>query len=243
MALLISDVPGDDPSVIASGPTVADPTSVADARAVLGKYAIEAPSAVAAHLERAGDETPKPGDPRLGRAETRVIATPAASLEAAASVARAAGIEPDILGDSLEGEARAVGAAHADLVRQALASGAALPRVILSGGETTVTIRGQGRGGPNSEYLLALAIGLDGLAGVHAIACDSDGIDGSEDNAGATIAPDTLACAAALGLDAQAYLDDNDAHGFFAALDDLVISGPTFTNVNDIRAILLMPGP
>ena len=242
VALLISDVPGDDPAVIASGPTVADPTSFADARAVLDKYAIAAPAAVVRRLAGAGDETPKPGDPRLMRAETHIVAAPAAALEAAANLARAVGVEPDMLGDSLEGEARVVGAAHAKLVRRALASGSALPRVILSGGETTVTIWGQGRGGPNSEYLLALAIALDGLAGVHAIACDSDGIDGSEDNAGAIIAPDTLARARAAGLDAHARLDDNDAHGFFAGLGDLVVSGPTLTNVNDIRAILLTPG-
>ncbi|MFP6740525.1 MAG: glycerate kinase [Alphaproteobacteria bacterium] len=236
VALLISDVPGDDPSVIASGPTVADPTTLADARAVLEKYAIDAPATVAAQLANDDSETPKPGDPRLACAETRLVATPLASLEAAARIARDAGVTPDIIGDALEGEARDLAANHADLARQAAD---ASPRVILSGGETTVTMTGSGRGGRNSEYLLALAIALDGLRGVHAIACDTDGIDGSEDNAGAIITPDTLARANAAGLDAQAYLDNNDAYGFFETLGDLVISGPTLTNVNDFRAILI----
>jgi glycerate 2-kinase len=237
VALLISDVPGDDPSVIASGPTVPDPTTLADARAVLEKYAIDAPVAVIAQLADDDGETPKPGDPRLARAETRLIATPLASLEAAARIARAARITPEIIGDALEGEARDLAAAHADLARQGTNT---LPRVILSGGETTVTMTGTGRGGRNSEYLLALAISLDGRPGVHAIACDTDGIDGSEDNAGAIITPDTLARATAAGLDARAYLDNNDAYGFFEALGDLVISGPTLTNVNDFRAMLVM---
>lgn len=236
VALLISDVPGDDPSVIASGPTVPDPTTLADARAVLAKYAIDAPATVVAQLANDDGETPKPGDPRLARAETRLIATPLASLQAAAQIARAAGITPEIIGDALVGEARDLAAIHAGLARQAAN---ALPRVILSGGETTVTMTGNGRGGRNSEYLLALAIALDGLPGVHAIACDTDGIDGSEDNAGAVITPDTLARATAAGLDARAYLDNNDAYGFFEALGDLVISGPTLTNVNDFRAILV----
>ena len=242
VALLISDVPGDDPSVIASGPTVPDPTTLADARAVLEKYAIDAPAPVTDHLARGGSETPKPGDPRLAQAETRLIATPMASLEAAAQAARDAGVTPEIIGDALEGEARDLGAAHGAQVRQAMARdiGAGPPRVILSGGETTVTMTGHGRGGRNSEYLLALAIALDGLAGVHAIACDTDGIDGSENNAGAVIAPDTLARAAAAGLDARAFLDDNDAYGFFHVLGDLIVSGPTLTNVNDFRAILIL---
>ena len=237
VALLISDVPGDDPSVIASGPTVPDPTTLADARAVLEKYAIHAPATVVARLTDDSGETPKPGDPRLARAETRLIATPLASLEAAARIAWAAGITPEIIGDALEGEARDLAAAHADLARQA-ANGS--PRVILSGGETTVTMTGGGRGGRNSEYLLALAIALDGRPGVHAIACDTVGIDGSEDNAGAVITPDTLARAGAAGLDARAYLDNNDAYGFFEVLGDLIISGPTLTNVNDFRAILVV---
>ena len=240
VSLLISDVPGDDPAVIASGPTVADPTSFADARAVLDKYAIAAPAAVREHLAAAADETPKPGDPRLENSEVHLIATPGASLAHAAADARAAGVEPLILGDSLEGEARELGALHGAMARSRLDDG---PLVILSGGETTVTLteaglRG-GRGGRNTEYLLALAIALDGAPGVHAIACDTDGIDGSEDNAGALIAPDSLARAKAAGLDPRARLADNDAYGFFQALGDLVITGPTLTNVNDFRALLI----
>jgi len=238
VALLISDVPGDDPSIIASGPTVADPSRFADALAVLDKYGIETP--LRGFLEAADDETPKPGDPRLARAETRLIARPADALDAAAAAARAAGYTPHVLGDSLEGEAREAGTKHAELARQAVASGRTA--AIISGGEFTVTIKGAGRGGPNAEYALALALALDGLAGVHAIACDTDGIDGSEDNAGAVIGPETLTRAAALGIDARARLADNDAYGFFEALGDLVVSGPTLTNVNDFRCILICPG-
>ncbi len=236
VALLISDVPGDDPSVIASGPTVADPTRFADARAVLAKYGIDPPAPVAARLQGEPDETPKPGDPRLARCEARLIATPQAALNAAAARAREAGFAPRILGDSLEGEARALGREHAAIARRANA-----PCAILSGGETTVTVRGRGRGGPNAEYLLSLAIALDGRPGIYAIACDTDGIDGSEDNAGAIVTPDTLARAKAAGLDARARLADNDAYGFFAALGDLVVTGPTLTNVNDFRAVLVTP--
>ncbi len=236
VSLLISDVPGDDPSVIASGPTVADPTTFADARAVLEKYAIAAPATVAAHLAAAADETPKPGDPRLAASQVHLIATPGAALGQAAARARAAGVEPVILGDSVEGEARELGAFHGALARGRLDDA---PLVILSGGETTVTVTGAGRGGRNAEYLLALAIALDGAPGVHAIACDTDGIDGSEDNAGAIIAPDSLKRARAAGLDARARLDANDAYGFFQALGDLVVTGPTLTNVNDFRAILI----
>jgi glycerate 2-kinase len=241
VTLMISDVPGDDPAVVASGPTVADPTTFADARAVLARYGIEEPAAVLRHLEAAADETPKPGDPRLANAEARFIATPAQSLEAAAAVARAAGVTPLVLGDSIEGEARAVGRAQAALARRAQDSGdpAAAPCVLLSGGETTVQVRGGGRGGRNAEYLLALTLALDGRDGIWAIACDTDGIDGTEDNAGALAAPDSLRRAAALGLDAAALLNGNDAYGFFAGLDDLVVTGPTLTNVNDFRAILV----
>jgi hydroxypyruvate reductase len=244
VALAISDVPGDDPSVIASGPTVADPTRFADARAVLGKYGIEPPPAVARRFAEATDETPKPDDPRLARAETILIATPREALDAAAECARAGGMAALILGDAIEGEAREIGREHAEIARRAARDGGpvAPPCVILSGGETTVTVRGAGRGGRNAEYLLALAIALDGLGGCHAIACDTDGIDGSEDNAGAFVAPDTLARAAALGLDARAMLADNDAYGFFDALGDLIVTGPTLTNVNDFRAILLTGG-
>ncbi|HSW11811.1 MAG TPA: glycerate kinase [Solimonas sp.] len=241
LTLLISDVPGDDPADIASGPTVADPGCAADALAVLQRYRIAVPAAVLEHLRRGAGETPKPGDPRLARSEVRMLATPWQSLEAAAAVARAAGITPLILGDALEGESRELARTQAGRVRQVLQQGQPLPApcVLLSGGETTVTLRGRGRGGRNAEFALALAVALDGEAGVHAIACDTDGIDGSEDNAGAVIGPDTLARAAAAGLDAAAMLDDNDAWGFFDKLGDLVMTGPTLTNVNDFRAILI----
>lgn len=234
VTLAISDVPGDDPAVIASGPTVADPTTFADASAILECYAIDAPSVVADHLRAAVDETPKPGDRRLAAAETILVATPGEALEAAAGVARTAGYEPVILGDAIEGEAREVAAEQA---RRAL--GTPPGHVLLSGGETTVTVRGRGRGGRNCEYLLALALALGGDPGVWAIACDTDGIDGTQDNAGALLSPDTLVRAAAIGLDAGAYLADNDGYGFFSALGDLVVTGPTFTNVNDFRAVLV----
>lgn len=241
VSLLISDVPGDDPAVIASGPTVPDPTTFADALAILDKYRIDAPAAVRAHLEAAADETPKPGDPRLAHCETRMIARPQASLEAAAAAAREAGVTPVILGDSLEGEAREVAQVMAGIARQVARFGqpAPAPCVLLSGGETTVTLRGQGRGGRNAEFLLALTVALEGAAGIHAIACDTDGIDGSEDNAGAVCGPDSLERAAAAGLDAKAMLADNDGYGFFSGLGDLVMTGPTLTNVNDFRAILV----
>jgi glycerate 2-kinase len=242
MALLISDVPGDDPSVIASGPTVADPTTFADAQAVLAKYGIAEPEAALAHLRSGAEETPKPGDPRLARAETILVARPQRSLEAAAEVARRAGVMPVILGDAIEGEAREVAKVMAGIAAQVRRHGqpAAPPAVLLSGGETTVTVRGHGRGGRNAEFLLALAIALDGAPGTHAIACDTDGVDGSEDNAGAILTDGTLARAAGLGLDAKARLADNDGYGFFAELGDLVVTGPTLTNVNDFRAVLIM---
>jgi hydroxypyruvate reductase len=244
VTLMISDVPGDDPAVIASGPTVADPTTFADARAVLAKYAIAPPAAAAAHLAAAAEETPKPGDVRLARSRAVTIATPQGALEAAAAVAEAAGYRALILGDSVEGEAREVALVHAALARQVALHGqpAPPPCALLTGGETTVSVRGSGRGGRNAEFLLALALALDGLAGVHALACDTDGIDGSEDNAGALCGPDTLARAAAAGVDARALLANNDAYGFFAALDDLVVTGPTLTNVNDFRAVLVSGG-
>ena len=236
VSLIISDVPGDDPATIASGPTVPDATSLADARAILKKYGIVPPPAVAEHLDRPNSETPKPGDPRFAHVDNRVIATAKGSLEAAAAVARQAGITPILLGDAIEGEARAVAAAQARLAIAQMA-----PCVLISGGETSVTVRGTGRGGRNAEYLLALAIALDGHEGIHAIACDTDGIDGTEDNAGARLAPDSLARARGLGLDARAMLDENDGYGFFSILGDLVVTGPTRTNVNDFRAILVMP--
>jgi glycerate 2-kinase len=241
VTLMISDVPNDDPAVIASGPTVADPTTAADALAILAKYRIDGPPSVLAHLRRGDDETPKPGDERLARVDNRIIATPLQSLEAAAAIARAAGIAPLILSDSIEGEARDVALVHAAIVRHCARHGqpGAPPCAILSGGETTVTVRGTGRGGRNAEFLLALAVALDGLPGIDALAADTDGIDGTEDNAGAVLAPDSLARAAARGVSAKALLADNDGYGFFSALDDLVVTGPTFTNVNDFRAILV----
>jgi hydroxypyruvate reductase len=243
VTLAISDVPGDDPAVIASGPSVPDPTSFTDARAILAKYAITPPPAVAAILEAAREETPKPGDPRLAGAELRLIARPQDALEAAAEAARRLGVAPLILGDAIEGEAREVAKVMAAIAKQAARHGqpAAPPCVLLSGGETTVTVRGKGRGGRNAEFLLALAVALEGHGGIHAIACDTDGIDGSEDNAGAVIGPDSLSRARAAGLDPKARLADNDAYGLFDGLGDLVTTGPTLTNVNDFRAILVLP--
>ena len=227
LALIVSDVTGDDPTHIASGPCAPDPTTIADAQAVLRKYGIAAPGPFS--------ETPKPGDPLFARVENRVIATARRSLDAAAAVFRAAEIAPVLLGDDITGEAREVARAMAKEALQVRR-----PAALISGGECTVTVRGQGgRGGRCAEFLLALAIALKGEPGVHGIAADTDGIDGSEDNAGALLAPDTLARAAANGIDAQRMLDANDSYGFFAALDDLVVTGPTRTNVNDYRAILL----
>jgi hydroxypyruvate reductase len=242
VSLLISDVPGDDPATIASGPTVADPTTFADARAILTKYGIDPSQAVRRHLAAEAEETPKPGDPRLARVENRLIARPQASLEAMAAAAREAGVTPVILGDAIEGEAREVAQVMAGIGQQVDRHGqpAPAPAVLLSGGETTVTVRGQGRGGRNLEFLLALAVALNGAGNIWALAGDSDGIDGSEDNAGAFVTPDSLARARAAGLDPLARLDDNDGYGFFQALDDLVITGPTLTNVNDLRAILVV---
>jgi len=241
ITLAISDVPGDDLSVIASGPTVGDATTLADVNTVLDKYAIDLPERVTRYLESGDGETPKPGDERLSRSETVLIATPAQALKAAAGVATEAGVTSEILGDAIEGEAREVAIEHARLAIQASDAGGG-PKLLLSGGELTVTIRGEGgRGGPNAEYALALAIALDGHPSIRAIACDTDGIDGSEDNAGAVIGPDTLAKAKSKGLDPQAFLDANDSYGFFQAINDLVVSGPTMTNVNDFRAILIEP--
>ena len=234
VSLLISDVAGDDPAVIGSGPTVPDPTTFADALAVLRKYGIAEPAALIRHLEGGAEETPKQGDPRLAEAETRMVATPAMALAAAAEAAREAGYEPVILGDALEGEARVLAREHAGLARDA-----APGTVLLSGGEATVTVTGAGRGGPNTEYALALALALDGAPGIFATACDTDGIDGTEDNAGALVTPDTLARARDAGEDAAARLAANDGYGFFAGLGDLVMTGPTLTNVNDFRAILV----
>jgi glycerate 2-kinase len=243
VTLTISDVPGDDPAVIASGPTVPDRTTFADAFAILEKYRITEPASVLEHLRAAKDETPKSNDPRLMGNQTHVIAAPQQSLEAAANVARQAGVTPLILGDSLEGEAREVAMVHAGIARQVLRHGqpVATPCVLLSGGETTVTVRGKGRGGRNAEFLLALAVALNGEPGVFALAGDTDGVDGTEDNAGAIATPDSLSRALALGLDAKSHLADNDGYSFFSALGDLVTTGPTLTNVNDFRAILITP--
>jgi len=243
VTLTISDVPGDDPAVIASGPTVPDRTTFADASAILEKYEIAEPVSVIEHLRAARDETPKPGDPRLAGTQVHLIATPQQSLEAAAEVARHAGIPPLILGDSLEGESRDVALVHAGIARQIVRHGqpASRPCVLLSGGETTVSVRGKGRGGRNVEFLLALALALNGEPGVFALAGDTDGVDGTEDNAGAVVTPDTLQRAAAGSLDAKAHLADNDGYSFFSGLGDLVKTGPTLTNVNDFRAILILP--
>lgn len=244
VSLIISDVPGDDPSVIASGPTVPDSTTLAQARDVLRRYNIDVPPAVAALLDDPANETPKPGDPVFARNALRMIAMPQASLEAAASVARAANVAPLILGDAIEGEAREVGRVMSGIARQVAthAQPAPAPCVLISGGETTVTVRGKGRGGRNVEFLLSLAVDLDGLPNVYAIAGDTDGVDGAEEVAGAMVSPDTLARAARLGLNARESLADNDGHGFFERLGDQVVTGPTFTNVNDFRAILISGG-
>ncbi|MCS0589785.1 glycerate kinase [Massilia norwichensis] len=241
VTLLISDVPGDQPCDIASGPTVGDPSTCEDALAIVKRYGIALPPAVREVLESGRGESVKPGDPRLARCETRMIATPQMALEAAAAVAREAGIAPYILGNAIEGEARDVGKAMAGIARQVAEYGQpfARPCVMLSGGETTVTVRGQGRGGRNVEFLLSLGLALDGCAGVHALAGDTDGVDGQEEIAGAVLAPDSLARAWALGIKPADALQNNDGHGFFGALGDSVVTGPTLTNVNDFRAILI----
>jgi hydroxypyruvate reductase len=240
VALMISDVPGDDPSIIASGPTVPDPSTNEDALGIIAKYAIEVPDSVT-HLLKTGEETPKPGDPRLAAIENIMIATPQASLEAAAAVARQAGVKPVILGDSIEGESRDVALVHAGIARQCALRGQpeAPPCVLISGGETTITLKGKGKGGRNTEFLLALAIALDRLPGIYALAGDTDGVDGSEDNAGAIVTPETLKRAEAAGLNAKAMLADNDPWTFFSGIGDLLMTGPTLTNVNDFRAILI----
>lgn len=245
-ALLISDVTGDDPAVIASGPFAADASTYADALAILARRQISAPASVQRHLLAgvAGEieETPKPGAACFSRVEHRIIANGRSALLAAADFFHAQGIRPVMLGDSYTGEAREVAQVFAALVREIRRHDNPWPPplVLLSGGETSVSVLGRGRGGRNTEFLLALALALQGLDGVHALAADTDGLDGTEDNAGALIAPDTLGRAASRGHDAAAHLADNDAYGFFAALDDLVLSGPTRTNVNDFRAILVL---
>ena len=242
VTLAISDVPGDDPAAIASGPTVPDPSSFEDARRIVARYGIDLPAPVRAHLEAAEDETPKPGDPRLARAEYRLIATPLMALQAAAREAEAMGLAPLILGDALEGEAREAGTLLAGIARSVAAHGhpVARPAVLLSGGETTVTLGGaKGAGGRNSECLLGLAASLAGHPGVWALMGDTDGIDGSMESAGAIAAPDTLARSRAAGVDPLAALQAHLSQDVFAALDDLVTTGPTLTNVNDFRAIIV----
>jgi glycerate 2-kinase len=241
VTLLISDVPGDNPMDIASGPTVPDPTTCADALSIIKRYGIDVPARVRALLESGESETIKPGDPRLAGIETRMIATPQMALEAAAHIAREAGFASHILGDSIEGEASDVGKVMAGIALQVAQRKQPFqpPCVLLSGGETTVTVRGEGRGGRNVEFLLSLAIALGGQPGIHAVAGDTDGVDGLEEIAGAFVAPDTLARAWAQGIKPRDALTENDGHGFFEALGDSMVTGPTLTNVNDFRAILL----
>ncbi|CBS89417.1 glycerate kinase type-2 family protein [Azospirillum lipoferum] len=241
VTLLISDVPGDNPMDIASGPTVVDPTTCADALAIIRRYGITVPAAVLDVLESGRGESIEPGDLRLAGAETRIVATPQMALEAAAAVAREAGYPVHILGDAIEGEARDVGKVMAGIALQVARRGQPFtaPCVLLSGGETTVTLRGAGRGGRNVEFLLSLGVALDGCPGVHALAGDTDGVDGVEEIAGATLGPDSLARAWGLGLRPKESLASNDGHGFFEALGDSIVTGPTLTNVNDFRAILI----
>jgi len=242
VTLLISDVPGDVPAVIGSGPTVPDESTFAGALAVIEKYGIKLPAAVEKYLADAREETPKPGTPVFDNTTLRFAGLPKVSLAAVADVAAKAGLAVLNLGDDLEGEARDVGFKHAELaleVQRGIASIKA-PAVLLSGGETTVTLKGNGGGGPNGEYALAMAIALNEAKDIHVLACDTDGIDGSEDNAGAMVTPETLATAGKLGLDASAYLENNDSYGFFERAGGLVITGPTCTNVNDFRAILVL---
>jgi hydroxypyruvate reductase len=239
--LLISDVPGDDPSVVGSGPTVADPTTFEDARNIIKKYGFDVPASVKSYLEKASDESVKPGDACMRNNEIAIIARPQDALEAAAAFARKHGVTPIILGHRIEGEAREVAKVLAGMAFQIADHNqpAPKPAVLISGGETTVTLTGKGRGGRNAEYLLSLLIALQGAPNIHAIACDTDGIDGSEDNAGAIIQPDSLARGAAKGMKATDYLSNNDAYGYFAGINNLIVTGPTRTNVNDFRAIVI----
>lgn len=237
LALMISDVPGDHPGDIASGPTVGNTGSARLALDTLDEWGVVPPASIKAYLEKGGDPV-LPDDPRLSRVENVIYAAPSQSLAAAASLAKTRGYDVELLGDAIEGEARDVAVDHARLARSA-----APGTLILSGGELTVTRRGDGIGGPNAEYALALSIALNGAPDIHAIACDTDGVDGAAEVAGAVIGPDTLAKARAAGIDPQSSLDRNDAHSFFAAIGDQVVPGPTLTNVNDFRAILVGPAP
>lgn len=237
LTLAISDVPGDEPSVIASGPTVADKSTRSEALAVLQRYAIAPPASVESWLRDPASESVKPGQLAPHKHRYRLIATPAQCLTAAKRMAEERGVEVIYMGDDLEGESRELAASQADLARSCLGKGR--PSLILSGGETTVTLRGKGRGGPNTEFLLGLANELQGQPGIYALAADTDGIDGSEDNAGAILHPESWQRAITLGLDARVLLNDNDSYSFFTALDDLLMTGPTLTNVNDFRAIYI----
>lgn len=237
LALMISDVPGDDMAFIGSGPTVGDASTPQDAEAIVRRWGVEVPPSVTQAL-KGQSRVISPGDPRLSRTQNRIYAAPAQSLAAAKVVAEAAGIRVVMLGDALEGEAKEVAA---DMAAQALALRSDGPVLLLSGGELTVTRRGSGIGGPNAEFCLALAIALQGAPGIHAVACDTDGVDGAAEVAGAVIGPQTLAKAAQMGIDPAAALANNDAHSFFAAIGDQVVTGPTLTNVNDFRAILILP--
>jgi hydroxypyruvate reductase len=241
VSLVVSDIPGDNPAFVASGPTVPDDASRRDALAIVEAYRLDLPAAVMAHLNSPAADAPKPDDPRFARNEVHVIASAAVSLDAAATEAMRQGIEAVILSDAIEGEAREVGGVHAAVAREVARRDRPFrkPVVILSGGETTVTIRGKGKGGRNSEFLLAFALGIDGADGIHALAADTDGIDGSEDNAGAFCDGTTVARLREKGRDARAYLADNDAWSAFNAISDLFVPGPTGTNVNDFRAILV----
>ncbi|MBO23290.1 MAG: glycerate kinase [Rhodospirillaceae bacterium] len=240
VSLMISDVPGDDPSVIASGPTVPDPTTRHDALEILVRYGIDVPASVVSRLNNVSGETPKADDPVFRNVENVIVARPDEMLVAAEGAARQAGLAVMSLGANLEGEARDLGAAHAALARELQRSRAdEVPILILSGGETTVTVTGDGRGGRNAEYALSLAAALAGASGIYAIACDTDGIDGVEDNAGVIVTPDSLERSAAAGFEAMDVLARNDAYSLFAAIGDLVVTGPTRTNVNDFRAILI----
>ncbi len=237
VTLIVSDVPGDDPATVASGPTLPDPTTQQQALAIMKKYGIPVSGSVRSWLSDPANETPKPGDARFENCQTKIIARGMDSLTAAAQYAASSGVEPIILGDTVEGEARETGADH---VRQAFHYLKKSPCVLLSGGETTVTMRGKGRGGRNTEYLLSAAITAAGHPQIYGIACDTDGIDGSEDNAGAFFTPGSIGSAGKMKIDAQTCLDNNDAYSFFETAGGLVMTGPTFTNVSDFRAILVL---
>lgn len=237
VTLVVSDVPGDDPRTVASGPTLPDPTTQEQALAIIERYQIPVSAAVKAWLQEPAHETPKPGNPDFASHATKVISSAKDTLAAAADFATKAGVTPLILGEDIEGEARAVGQEH---MSKALRLAEMAPCLLLSGGETTVTVKGDGKGGRNAEYLLASMIAAQGHPGIYGLACDTDGIDGSENNAGAFFTPAMWQAAQSLGLDAQAYLDNNDAYSFFEKIDGLIVTGPTCTNVNDFRAILVL---